>query len=172
MLWRLSHRAAPTLCLILSVLWTAGVYFPFFYSLTSPNHDIQHLVGALQGHETARQELSSYVQNTIDSSGQLKHVVRVAAYYGASAEYKLQRAHTSKETEYAYLAWFEKRSKPTILVINLSEIDGSRLRFNMREGEPLGLARVLMTPLLAFSLSLYWFRRKHTLGWEQAVSGQ
>jgi len=93
--------------------------------------------------------------------GRLNHAIRMAAYYGASAEYKFRQSHTSKETEYAYLAWFEKRPKPVIFVVRLSEIDGSLLRFNMREGEPLGLARVLILPPLAFSFCLYWFRRKH-----------
>jgi hypothetical protein len=161
MFWRLRDGAVPIFFLVLFGLWTAAVYFPLFYSLSFPNHDIQHLVGALEGRESARKELSSFVQNTIDSSGRLNHAIRMAAYYGASAEYKFRQSHTSKETEYAYLAWFEKRPKPVIFVVRLSEIDGSLLRFNMREGEPLGLARVLILPPLAFSFCLYWFRRKH-----------
>ena len=170
MLWRLSSRAVPVFFLALSSLWTAGVYFPYFYSLSFPNHEIQHLVGALEGHESARQELSSFVRDTIDSSGHLTHAIRVAAYYGATAEQKLNQSHTSTETEYAYLVWFEKRPKPTIFVVNLSEIDGSLLRFNMREGAPIALARLLIPPPVACSFCLYWFRRNRALDRKKSMT--
>ena len=159
MLWKLKYRAVPVFFVVLFSLWTVAVYLPLFYSLSFPNRDIQHLIGALQGREPARQELSSYVQNTINSYGHLKRAIRIGAYYGASAEYKAKKSHTSKETEYSYLAWFEKRPKPTIFVVNLSEIDKSLLRFNMSEGEPLGLVRAAILPPLACSFCLYWFRR-------------
>ncbi len=164
MLWRLSRRAVPAFFLVVSGLWAGGVYFPYLYSLSFPNNEIRHLVGALEGHESARQELSIYVQNTINSAGHLKHAIRFAAYYGVSAEHKFNQSHTSNETEYAYLAWFEKRPKPTIFVVNLSEFDGSLLRFKMREGRPLALARMLIFPLLAFSFCLYWFLRSRRSG--------
>jgi len=169
MFWRVSRRAAPVLFLVLSALWTSGVYFPFFYSLSIPNHEIQNLVGALEGHQSARQELSSLVQNTVDSFGHLKRAIRVAAYYGASAEYKMNQSHTSKKTEYAYLAWFEKRSRPTVLVVNLSEIDGSVLRFNIHESEPLALAQTLILPLIVLSFAFYWFRRNRASGHKESI---
>lgn len=157
------QRAVPAFCVALSSLWMAAVYFPLVYSTMFPNREIQHLIGALQGRELPRQELLSFVQNTLDTSGHLTHAVRVAAYYGASAEYKHQQSRTSKDTEYAYLAWFEKRAAATIFVVRLSEVDGTELRFNMRESEPLALARIMVLPPLAFSLSLYWFRRKRSI---------
>ena len=158
MFWKLKSRAVPIFLVVLFGLWTVAIYFPLFYSLSFPNHEIQRLIGALRGREAARQELTSYVQNTIHSSGYLKREIRIAAYYGASAEYKVRQSHTSKEIEYTYLAWFENRP-PAIFVVRLSEIDGSLLRFNMSEGDPLGLARVLILPPLAFSFCLYWFLR-------------
>jgi hypothetical protein len=162
MFLRLSYRAAPVVFLVLSSLWAAGTYFPFFYSLAFPNQEIQHLVGALEGREAARQELTSLVQGIVDSSGHLRRAIRVGAYYGASAEYKLEESHTVKETRFAYLAWFEKRSKPTILIVNLSEIDASVLRFNIRETHLIPLARNLLLPILSLAFSLYWYRRRYT----------
>lgn len=162
MFWRLNERAVPTFFLVLSGLWTAGTFFPLFYSLAFPNHEIQHLIGALGGHESPRQELSSFVQNVVSSSGYLTHAIRVTAYYVASAEYNQGKSHTSKETEFSYLAWFEKRPKPTILVVNVTELDAATVRFNVWENEPIGLARILLLPLGSLALSLYWFRRRKT----------
>jgi hypothetical protein len=159
MFWRLSYRAAPILFLVLSTLWTVGTYSPFFYSLAFPNQEIQRLVGALESRESPRPELSVLAQNVFTSSGKLKRAIRVAAYYGASAEYKVKQSHTSKQTEFAYLAWFERRSNPTILVVNLTEIDGTILKFSIREGDPIALARILLLPVIALAFSLYWFRR-------------
>lgn len=120
------------------------------------------LVRALEGRETARKELSSLVQGIVNSTGFLKRAIRVSAYYGVSAEYKARQSHSSKEIEAAYLAWFEKRSKPTILVVHLSEIDGVTLQFNIYESSPIVHARMLLLPLLALAFSLYWFRKRHT----------
>lgn len=86
MLWKLSARAAPTLFLALSSIWTAGTYFPLFYSLAFPDHEIQHVVAALEGNESARPELTTLVQGIVNGSGHLKYAVRIGAYYGASAE--------------------------------------------------------------------------------------
>ena len=163
MFWRLSHRSVPILFLALSGLWTAGIYLPFLYSIAFPNVEIQHLVKALEGREPPRQGLSSLVRGIVDSNGHLKRTILVGSYHGVSAEFKSRQWHTSKETEFAYLAWFEKRSNTTILIVNLTEIDESTLRFDIREGKPLALARIYLLPLFALAFSVYWFRRVTTL---------
>lgn len=170
MLWRLRDRAVPILFLVLSSLWTAGIYCPLFYSLAFPSHEIQRLVEALKGHEPARQELSSLVQNVVDSSGRLRRAIRVSAYYGATAEYKANQSHTSTKTESAYIAWFEKRPKPTILIVSVSEIDSSGLQFNIQEGDAMALARTLLFPLFALAFSVYWFCRRRISGFKKPIA--
>lgn len=159
MFLKLSSRAAPILVLVLSAIWTAGVYFPFFYSIVFPNQKIQHLVGALEGRGASHQEISSLVQGIVNSSGHLKHAIRVAAYYEASAEYKSGQSYTSTQTEFAYVAWFEKQAKPIVLVISVTETDKTTFRFDIRESSAQALIRILLLPLIALAFSTYWFRR-------------
>lgn len=159
MLLKLSHRTLPILLLIFSGLWAVGIYLPLLYSLLFPNHDIQHLVGALERREPARQELRLLVKESTDSFGQLKRAIRVAAYYGASADYNVRQSHTTKNIEYSYVAWFENRSKPAILIVSLSNIDRSTLRFNVDEGSRMQMGRALLLPLFALAFSIFWFRR-------------
>jgi hypothetical protein len=156
--------------LVLSSLWTVATLSPLFYSLLFPNQDIQHIVRALEGRETLREELTPLVRGTIDTSGHLKRAIQVGAYFYASAEQKLRESHTTKEVEIAYLAWFEKRSKPTILVITRTEIDGSLLRFHTYEGRPIGTIRAYLLPVLVLAFSVYWFRRRDSFFREEPKS--
>jgi hypothetical protein len=156
----LRNNTVPGVLLVASCVWVALTFFPLLYSFASPNGELQHLRRSLEGREIPRQELTSLVQGILDSSGTLKRCIRVSAYKGVSAEYKQNKSHTSKETEYAYVTWFEKRTGPTVLVLNLTEIDGSLLRFQVRESTFSGLAPILLLPLLAMALTAYWFLRR------------
>ena len=156
---KLSAKAAPVLFLIRASVWTAGVYFPYFYSLGFPNREIQRLVAALQGQQLARPELSSVVQGIMNSTGHLKRAIRIAAFY--SAEYKVRQPHSLKQTQFSYLAWFEKRPRPTILVVNLKELQGDTLEFKIFETSPTAIVRVGLLPLFAMAFSFRWYRKRH-----------
>ncbi len=160
---RLKGRAVPLVLLVISSLWMAAVLLPFFYSLVFPNVDIRHIVWALEGRETLQGNLAHMVEQITSSGGHLKRGIQVAIYWGGSAEYKIGESHTTRTTDVAYLAWFEKRSKPTIFVIERTEIDGSRLIFRTYEGTFLGALRVYLLPASAMALSLYWLRRSRIL---------
>jgi hypothetical protein len=101
----------------------------------------------------------------------LKRAVRVAAYYGASKEYKSRLWHDSKETEFTYAAWFEKRSRPTILVVNVTEVGSSTLQFNIREAKATTLGRMLLLPLVVLAFSAYWFRKTRSQKPREATPG-
>src|SRR5258708_25213277 len=98
MFLRLSSRAAPTLFLVLSVLWMGATIFPLFYSLLFPNADIQHIVRALEGSETLSGDLARLVKQVTDSGGQLRRAIQVAAYWQVSQKYKNREGHTTKTT--------------------------------------------------------------------------
>jgi hypothetical protein len=162
MFLRLSSRAAPILLLVLSTLWMAWTVFPLFYSLLFPNADIQHIVRALEDREALRGDLAPLTEQVTSSVGRLKRAVQIAAYWGTSAEYKVGQSHTAKTTELSYLAWFEKRSKPTILVVTRTEVDGSRIRFDINEGGPFGMLRFYLVPAVVLGLSIWWSVRKRS----------
>ena len=156
---RLKGRAVPLVLLVISSLWLAAVVFPLFYSLLRPNADIRHIVLAFEGKEALRADLAPLAEAT-NSVGRLKRAIQVAAYFGASAEYKHGESHTTKTTQLSYLAWFEKRSKPTILVVSRTETDGSRLHFDISEDNPLDTLRFYLVPAALLAGSFYWFRTK------------
>jgi hypothetical protein len=155
---------------VLSSLWVAAVFCPLLYSLLFPTQDIQHLVAAFEGRETPREEFASFVRAAIETSGHAKRVIQVGAYWQRSAEYKSKELHTTRETELSYLAWFEKRSKPTILIITRTQIDeSSLLRFDVNEGSPIATVRAYLPPLLALAFSVYWFRSRRRVVQTQSV---
>ena len=156
----MSSRAAPVVLLVLSALWMAATVFPFFYCLLFPNADIEHLVGGLEGRETLSGDMARIVQQVTGSVGQLKRAIPIAAYF--SAEYKVRTPHATKTTEVSYLAWFEERPKPTILVVTRTEVDDSSVSVRTDEGSLLGALRVYLLPAAALAFSVYWFRRKRS----------
>ena len=157
---KLRAQAAPILFLVLSALWMGWTVFPFFYSLLFPNADSQHIVRALEGKETLSGDVARLVQQITGSVGRLNRAIQIAAYFGGSAEYKNGESHTTKTTEVSYLAWFEKQSKPTILVITRTEVDGSWVRYRTYESTLFDALRVYLLPAAALAFSGYWFRRK------------
>jgi hypothetical protein len=54
---------------------------------------------------------------------------------------------------------FEKRSKPTILVVTRTVTDRSRLRFDTSENELSGIVRAYLIPLVALTASAIWLWR-------------
>jgi hypothetical protein len=160
MLTRWSSRATPILFLVLSSLWVAATTFPLFYSLLFPNADIEHTVRALEGRETLSGDMAHLVQQVTGSVGRLKRAIQIAAYF--SAEYKVRAPRTTKTAQVSYLAWFEERPKPTILVVTRTEVDDSSVSVRTDEGSLLGALRVYLLPAAALAFSVYRFRRKRS----------
>ena len=161
MFLRVKGRVVPLALLVISCLWMAAAVSSLFYSLLFPNADIRHIVRALEGRETLRSDLAPLAEAT-NSVGRLKRAIQVAAYVGASVDYKYGESHTTKTTQLSYLAWFEKRSKPTILVVSRTETDGSQLHFDISEDNPFDTVRFYFVPAAVLAVSIYWFRRKRS----------
>jgi hypothetical protein len=157
---RLSNRAFPIVLLVLSSLWMAATILLLFYSLFFPNADIKHVVRALEGRETLSKDAELLVEQVTSSLGQLKRAIPIGAYWGGSAEYEIGESHTTKTIEVYYFAWFEKRSKPTIFVVQRTELDGSSLRFHTYEGTLFGALRVYLLPAIFVAFSVYWLRKR------------
>lgn len=126
-----------------------------------PNADIRHIVEALKGRETLQGDAARLVEQ-VSPVGRLKHAIPVGAYWGGSAEFKIGESHTTKLIEIYYLAWFEKRSEPTILIMRRIEEDHSSLSFYIREGTLFGASRMYLIPAFLLALSIYWFKRKRS----------
>jgi len=142
---------------ILSLLCVAGnaVQSPCL-SLFFPNRDIQHVVGSLRGQETLGGDLNRLSQEVTSSTGRLNRAIPVGAYWHATRDFSAARSHIVKKNQLMYLAWFEKRSRPTILVVTRTETDGSHLLFNISEEERSTIFWAYFWPVLAVALSLGW----------------
>ena len=141
--------------LVLSGLWVADVFAPIIYSVLSPAPDLQDIIHALEGRGTPPSQVSSAVQETLASAGTLKRAIQVSYYSGVTATYQLNASHTTRRTQVAYLAWFQKLSKPTILIVNRVRTDGGPENYGIGEGEVGGIARGLGLPLLALAFSIF-----------------
>ena len=142
---------------------------PLCYSLLFPNPEIRHIVRAFEGREDLEGLLAPLASVT-NSVGRLKRAIQVTAYWGVSAEHKGGESHTTKTAEVSYLAWFEKRSKPTILVVTRTQVDNSRARFDTDEGSLLRTLRIYLVPAVALAFSVYWFVSRRSFE-RQSVTG-
>lgn len=136
----------------------AATVLPFFYSLLFPNADIRHVVWGLEGRETLSGDMDRLVQQVTGSAGQLKRAIPIAAFF--SAKYRVRTPRTTKVTEISYLAWFKKRSRPTILVVTRTEVEDLSVRINTDEGSLSGAARIYLLPVSFMGFSVYWLGRK------------
>lgn len=162
MFLKLSSRVAPAVLLVLSSIWMAAAIFLLLYSLLFPNADIMHFVEALKGRETPRADMGRLVYQTGSVVGLLRHAMPVGAYWGGSAEFKIGETHTTKTIEIYYLAWFDKRSHPTILTVTRTEEDRSSVSLYIHEGTLFGAVRLYLIPASLLALSIYWFKRKRS----------
>lgn len=160
MFLKLRGRALPLVLLVLSGLWTAGAFLPLFYSVLFPNHDIQRIVRALEGREALPQAWAPLAEQIVNEAGHLRRAIQVSVYWHVEADYNIKQSHKTKKTQISYLAWFEKRAKPTLLIVTRREVDGSELYFDIDEGEPNYLLRFYLLPLFVLGFSIYWFRRR------------
>ena len=129
MLAKLRSQAVAWVLFVISIVWAAAIDGPVVYSFLFPSHDIQQIIRAFEGRETLDSNLAPLSQAVTGSAGLMRRAVLVGAYWHVSADYNVKESHTTRTTQLAYLAWFEKRNEPTILIVTRAEVDGSKLRY-------------------------------------------
>jgi uncharacterized protein (DUF952 family) len=157
---KLRSRGVACVLLVLSIVWTAVAICPLLYSLLFPTQDIQRIVRALEGSETLGEDLAPLTQQVTNSAGRLRRAIQVGAFWRISGDYNIKTSHSSKSAQLSYLAWFEKRSNPIILIVTRTDVDGSRLRYEINEGDPLRTLRFYLLPVAALVFSVFWFRSR------------
>lgn len=162
MFFKLRLRTFWIVLLVFSGIWVTNVFGPLIYSALFPNPDLQNIVRALEGHGTAPSDVSAAVETTIASAGTLQRTIQVGYYSGVTATFQLNASHSTRKTSVAYLAWFQKLPKPTILVIFRNQTDGGRQNYGMGEGEVRDVARGLGLPLLALAFSIFAVCKRST----------
>jgi hypothetical protein len=156
MLSKLRGRAFSWVVFVVSTAWTAAINGPTFYSLLVPSQDIQQIIRALEGRETLSGDMAPLSQQVTASAGLMRRAMLVGAYWHVSGDYNIKESHATRTTQLSYLAWFEKRNEPTILIITRTDVDGSQLLYHIGEGDPFNALRDDLLPVLALALSASW----------------
>ena len=161
MLFRLSLRVFIVGLLVLSSLWVADTFLPIFYSMVFPPRDIHGIVLALEHRGNASPGMATTVaEQVIAQAGPMRKAWQVGYHSEVSATWQLHKSHTDRTTQVAYVAWFQKLSKPTLILIERSETDGVVQGYRINEGEPMGYVRGYGLPLAVFVFSLVVFLRR------------
>jgi hypothetical protein len=156
MLVKLRGRAFSWVLFVVTIVWAAAINGPVLYSLLVPNQDIQQIIRALEGRETLSGAMASLSQEVTGSAGLVRRAMLVGAYWHVSGDYNIKESHTTRTTQLSYLAWFEKRKEPALLIVTRTDVDGSRLRYDIGEGDPFGALRDDLLPVLALAFSAFW----------------
>jgi hypothetical protein len=158
--FKIRLRTFWILLLVLSGLWVADVFGPVIYSFLSPKPDFQDIVHALEGSGTPPPQASAAVQGTMASDGPLQRAIQISYYAKVTATFQFNASHTTRKTQVAYLAWFQRFPKPTILIINRNQTDGGLQDYEIGEGEIGNIAWGLGLPLLAFAFAIFAVRKR------------
>lgn len=152
-------RGVAWVFLAISIAWGLSTIFPLVYTTFFPYPDVQQILLALEGRELPREAISPLVKDVTDSTGHMRRAIKVNVSWRLSGEYNVEQSHSSKRADFSYVAWFEKRSKPTILVLTRTEVDHNLLRYEANEGQLLPILSGYVFPmaLLTFSISCLWW---------------
>jgi hypothetical protein len=90
------------------------------------------------------------VQQTIASAGPLARAVQIGYYYRAQVAIRVNEKHLEKESQASYIAWFPRFQWPILLILQKQQIDDGAEDYQIAQGDPIGLLRGFVVPLLAF----------------------
>ena len=144
--------------LMLSVFFLGTTFLPFLYSVVFPNEGISGVLSALEGRAAPLPESAQVVQESIDAAGYLGRAIPVGYYSGITATFHRngpqppERFHVLQST---YIAWFQKHPKPIVLAITRYDHDGYQTQYSVTQGDPVGLVRAYVLPILLFGVSLF-----------------
>ena len=169
---KLRSRTIFWVLFVFSIVWAAAINGPVLYSLLRPRQDIQQIIRALEGRETLSGDLAPLSREVTDSAGLMRRAMLVGAYWHVSGNYNIKESHTTRTSQLSYLAWFEKRKESTILIVTRTEMDGSRLRYDIGEGDPFTTLRAHLLPVLVFAFSTFWLLWTRLRSRETATASQ
>jgi hypothetical protein len=153
--FKLRLRTFWSVLLVLSSLWVADVFGPAIYSFLTPKPDFQDIIHTLEGRGTPPPQALAAVQGTMASAGLLQRAIQIGYYAKITGTFQLNASHTTRKTQLAYVAWFQRLPNPTILIINRYQTDEGLQEYEIGEGEVGSMARGLGLPLLALGFSIF-----------------
>jgi hypothetical protein len=147
---KISLRTFAVLLLIVSSIWLLARLAPPVYCWFVPPRDFQAVVEALENRGSAPATAASAVQQTVASAGPLVRALQIGYYYRAQVAIHVNEKHLEKESQASYIAWFPKLQRPILLILQKQQIDNGAEDYQIAQGDPMGLLRGFLLPLLAF----------------------
>jgi hypothetical protein len=156
-----SNRPTYAVLLVaLFSLWMCALFLPLLFHVVFPNEGIQGVVYALEQRQPAPPEAVAAVQGAIAAAGPLIRAIPVAYYSGVTTTVGVNGSQTSRAMQATYIAWFERRSGPLLLLITRYQDDGGRLGYAINEGQAWLLIRGYTPPVVLFGVSLFLARKR------------
>ena len=152
-------RRTALVLLVVSLIWAAAILGPLFYSCLFPNPDIRRTLMVLKGREELMtDDLIPLVQQVTDSVGKLQRAIQVGSSWQMSEDLNVKASHITRVTRASYIAWFDKRSGPILLIVTRTETDGT-VALRAGEGDISGTLVAIFFPVLLFAASALWLIR-------------
>jgi len=147
---KISLRTFSIVLLIVSSVWLLARLAPPVYCWFAPPKDFQAVVEALENRGSAPATAANAVQQTIASAGPLVRAFQIGYYYRAQVAIRVNEKHLEKESQASYIAWFPKFQWPILLILQKQQIDNGDEDYQIAQGDPTGLLRGFVVPVLAF----------------------
>lgn len=147
---RISLKTFAIVLLIVSSVWLLARLGPPVYCWFVPPKDFQAVVEALENRGSAPATAASAVQQTIASAGPLQRALQIGYYYRAEVAIRVNEKHLQKESQASYIAWFPRLQRPILLILQKQQIDNGAEDYQIAQGDPAGLLRGFLLPMLAF----------------------
>ena len=133
---------------------------PVLYSILFPRGDFKRIVQGLEVNGSSSLGVDAAIQTTIVNAGRLQRAVQISSYTGVTVTFQFGERHMAKKSQAGYLAWFENRRRPLLLLIQQTQTDGSVNPYEIGEGDFSGMVRTFGFALLMFIVSFYMLTRK------------
>ena len=76
--------------------------------------------------------------------------LQIGYYYRAEVAIRVNEKHLQKESQASYIAWFPRLQRPILLILQKQQIDNGAEDYQIAQGDPAGLLRGFLLPVLAF----------------------
>lgn len=144
-------------------MWIALIVGPILYSVLFPKSEFREIVQKLEVSGSSDLGSDTAIQQAIPASGRLRKAVQISFYSEITITLQHGKNLSIRRSQAGYVAWFENRHKPTLLLIQEIQADDSAKTYEIDEGDAGSLVRGFALPLIALITSLYMVRRKRSM---------
>jgi hypothetical protein len=151
----------------LSTFFMAATFLPFVYSILFPDENIERFVAALEDRGEAPPDAGNVVDRTKAAVGSLTRAIQIGCSFETRTAIDLKESRAPQHTHMSqaiYIAWFQRRPKPTLVSIAVYENDQGQKAYGISEVAALNVVRGYGVPVALFGASLFLMRKRKSPG--------